>query len=56
MKTSPDPLRQALLLSVTQGLSYFEIARIQNSFEKAVELRVYRARKRLRELMAAHLA
>jgi RNA polymerase sigma-70 factor (ECF subfamily) len=56
VKQLPEPLRQALLLSVTQGLSYQEIARIQNSSEKAVELRVYRARKQLREWMAGHLS
>lgn len=55
VKQLPQELREALLLSTTQGLSYAQIARVQNSSEKAVELRVYRARKLLRELMAGHL-
>lgn len=51
----PEALREALLLSVSQGLSHQQIARIQNTTEKAVELRIYRARQILRELMAGHL-
>jgi RNA polymerase sigma-70 factor, ECF subfamily len=51
----PDPMRQALLLSTGEGLSHSQIARIQNTTEKAVELRIYRARKMLRESMAPHL-
>jgi RNA polymerase sigma-70 factor (ECF subfamily) len=50
----PESLREALLLSTTQGLSHGQIARIQNSSDKAVELRIYRARKMLREMMADH--
>ncbi len=50
----PESLREALLLSTTQGLSHGQIARIQNSSDKAVELRIYRARKMLREMLADH--
>jgi RNA polymerase sigma-70 factor (ECF subfamily) len=55
MKKLPDTYREALLLSTSQGLSHSQIARVQNSTEKAVEVRIYRARQILRELMAAHL-
>jgi RNA polymerase sigma-70 factor (ECF subfamily) len=51
----PEALREALLLSVNQGLSHQQIARIQNTTDKAVELRIYRARQILRDLMARHL-
>lgn len=50
----PESLREALLLSATQGLSHGQIARIQNSSDKAVELRIYRARKMLRDMLADH--
>jgi RNA polymerase sigma-70 factor (ECF subfamily) len=55
MKKLPDTYREALLLSTSQGLSHSQIARVQDSTEKAVEVRIYRARQILRELMAAHL-
>jgi RNA polymerase sigma-70 factor (ECF subfamily) len=51
----PDPMREAILLATGQGLSHGQIARIQNTTGKAVELRIYRARKMLRELLAEHL-
>ena len=50
----PEQNRQALLLSVTQGLSYREIASIQRTTEKAVEMRIHHARKLLREVMAGY--
>lgn len=50
----PESLREALLLSTTQGMSHGQIARIQNSSDKAVELRIYRARKILRDMLADH--
>jgi RNA polymerase sigma-70 factor (ECF subfamily) len=55
MKKLPDTYREALLLSTSQGMSHSQIARVQNSTEKAVELRIYRARQILRDLMATHL-
>jgi RNA polymerase sigma-70 factor (ECF subfamily) len=55
MKKLPDTYSEALLLSTSQGLSHSQIARVQDSTEKAVEVRIYRARQILRELMAAHL-
>jgi RNA polymerase sigma-70 factor (ECF subfamily) len=54
LKKLPDTYREALLLSSSQGLSHSQIARVQNSTEKAVELRIYRARQILRELMATY--
>lgn len=50
----PESLREALLLSTTQGMSHGQIARIQNSSDKAVELRIYRARKIRRDMLADH--
>lgn len=55
IKQLPDAHREALLLATTQGLSHGEIARIQNSTDKAVELRIYRARQLLRDMMAGHM-
>lgn len=53
--TLPRDMREVLVLSTWQGMSHGEIARLQNTSEKAVELRLYRARKLLRELLAEHL-
>ncbi len=53
--TLPRDMREVLLLSTWQGMSHSEIARLQNTSEKAVELRLYRARRLLRELLAEHL-
>jgi RNA polymerase sigma-70 factor (ECF subfamily) len=50
----PEVMREALLLSTSQGLSHREIARIHQTTEKAVELRIYRARQILREQMAPY--
>ncbi|MFY7818791.1 MAG: RNA polymerase sigma factor [Akkermansiaceae bacterium] len=54
MQQLPELMREALLLSTMQGLSHGQIARIQDSSDKAVELRIYRARKMLREKLADH--
>ncbi len=51
----PLDMREALILSTWHGMSHAEIARVQNSSEKAVELRLYRARKELRDLLSEHL-
>jgi len=51
----PQGMREVLVLSTWHGMSHAEIARIQNNSEKAVELRLYRARKLLRELLFDHL-
>ena len=48
-------LREVLILATWHGMSHSEIARVQNTSEKAVELRLYRARKMLRELLVDHL-
>jgi RNA polymerase sigma-70 factor (ECF subfamily) len=48
----PEELRQPLILAVYQELSQAEIAAILNCSIKAVETRIYRARKQLRETLA----
>ena len=45
----PEELRTALILSEYESLSHSEIAAILNCTSKAVETRLYRARKILRE-------
>lgn len=52
----PHDLREVLILSTWHGLSHAEIARVQDTTEKAVEVRLYRARKLLREMLGEHLA
>ncbi|MBK8035594.1 MAG: RNA polymerase sigma factor [Verrucomicrobiaceae bacterium] len=47
----PHDLREVLILSTWHGLSHAEIARVQDTTEKAVEVRLYRARKLLREIL-----
>jgi RNA polymerase sigma-70 factor (ECF subfamily) len=51
----PQDMREVLILSTWHGMSHAEIARVQDSSEKAVELRLYRARKLLRDLLTEHL-
>lgn len=51
----PGDMREALILATWHDMSHAEIARVQNTSEKAVELRVYRARKLLREQLAQQL-
>lgn len=45
-------LRTAFILSQYEGLSHEEIARIANCTPKAVETRIYRARKKLKTWLA----
>lgn len=52
----PTDQKEVLILSVYEHLSHEEIATITNTTTKAVELRLYRARKTLRDTLAAHLA
>lgn len=47
----PHDLREVLILSTWHGMSHAEIARVQDTTEKAVEVRLYRARKLLREML-----
>jgi RNA polymerase sigma-70 factor (ECF subfamily) len=49
----PEPQRDALLLAVTGGLSYREIALEAGVSEDAVAARVCRARKALRKILSA---
>ncbi len=50
----PDDLREAVLLSEFQDLSHAEIAEIVGATPKAVETRLYRAREKLRGLLARY--
>ena len=52
LKTLPEGLRTPLLLSAVEGLSLAEIGAVMGISSKAAEVRVYRARKRLKELFA----
>ena len=52
----PEDLREVLILSVYEHLSHEEIASITDSTVKAVELRLYRARKLLRDALTPHLS
>jgi RNA polymerase sigma-70 factor (ECF subfamily) len=49
----PQPQREALLLAVTGGLSYREIALQEGVSEDAVAARICRARKALRKVLSA---
>ncbi|MBX3738685.1 MAG: sigma-70 family RNA polymerase sigma factor [Candidatus Didemnitutus sp.] len=51
----PDDLREAVLLSEFQDLSHAEIAEIVGATPKAIETRLYRAREKLRTLLARYL-
>lgn len=51
----PDDLREAVLLSEFQDLSHAEIGEIVGATPKAVETRLYRAREKLRGLLARYL-
>jgi RNA polymerase sigma-70 factor, ECF subfamily len=48
----PEELRQPLILAVYQGLSQAEIGAVLRCSAKAVETRIYRARKQLRAALA----
>lgn len=51
----PDDLREAVLLAEFHNLPQAEIARIVGATPKAVETRLYRAREKLRTLLARYL-
>jgi len=51
----PDDLRDVVLLSEFQDLSHAEIADIVDATPKAVETRLYRAKEKLRTLLARYL-
>jgi len=48
----PEGLKTPLLLSAIEGLSHAEIASVMGLTPKAVEVRIYRARSKLRDLNA----
>ncbi|GAA5145297.1 sigma-70 family RNA polymerase sigma factor [Prosthecobacter algae] len=47
----PQEQKECLILSTYEGLSHAEIAEIMNTTEKVVEMRLYHARKQLKELL-----
>ncbi|MDI1314867.1 sigma-70 family RNA polymerase sigma factor [Prosthecobacter sp.] len=49
----PAEMREALLLFTVEQMSHAEIATVQRCSAKAVEVRVYRARQMLREMLDA---
>ena len=51
----PTEMREVLLLITYHGMSQSEVAKVQGTTPKAVEVRLYRARKMLRELLGDHL-
>lgn len=55
IRALPPEQREALVLSVYEGLGHAEIADITDATVKAVEVRIWRARKELRERLADHL-
>ena len=48
----PHELREAVILSSYHDMTQAQIAKVQDTTEKAVEVRLYRARKMLRDLLA----
>jgi len=54
--TLPEELRTPLALSEYDELSHAEIAQILNCSPKAVETRLYRARKQLRSVLSRLLS
>lgn len=52
IRTLPEGLRMPLLLSAMEDLSHEEIGAVMSLSTKAVELRIYRARKALKEQLS----
>jgi RNA polymerase sigma-70 factor (ECF subfamily) len=50
----PEELRTPLILAEYEEMSQIEIGEILNCSAKAVETRIYRARKQLREVLKSH--
>lgn len=51
----PYDLRSALVMAIYEQLSYEEIASVLDTTPKAVELRIYRARRQLRDQLGQYL-
>ncbi|MEN3939950.1 sigma-70 family RNA polymerase sigma factor [Prosthecobacter sp. SYSU 5D2] len=51
----PPEQKETLILSTYEGMSHAEIAEIMDTTEKVVEMRLYRARKHLKELLQPFL-
>lgn len=47
----PDEQKEALLLTAIQGFSYSEAARISATNENTIRVRIYRGRKKLKEIL-----
>lgn len=56
MDLLPDDYREAFVLREYNGLSYIEIAEIIGESIDVVKVRIFRAKKRLREILAPYLA
>jgi RNA polymerase sigma factor (sigma-70 family) len=54
IRNLPEGLKTPLLLSAIEGLSHAEIGTVMGLTPKAVEVRIYRARSRLRDSNAAN--
>ena len=52
----PDDLREMFILREYDGLSYIEIAEITDSPINTVKVKLFRAKKRLREILTPYLA
>jgi RNA polymerase sigma-70 factor (ECF subfamily) len=52
----PDDLREMFILREYDGLSYLEIAEVTDSPINTVKVKLFRAKKRLREILAPYLA
>lgn len=48
----PDELREPLLLATLEQMSHLQISKVLGCSEKAVEVRIYRARQKLKEVMS----
>jgi len=51
----PDEYKEAFILREYDGLSYNEIAEITNESLSNVKVRIYRAKQKIREILAPHL-
>ena len=52
----PDDYRESFVLREYDGLSYQEIAEITNSSMATVKIRLFRAKQKIRDILAPYLA
>jgi RNA polymerase sigma-70 factor (ECF subfamily) len=55
IQSLPSEQKEALILSTYEGLSHAEMAEILEATPKVVEMRLYRARKALADMLASWL-